>query len=75
MERNFLSITEIAEKYGIPSSTINHYTNIGLLTVEGRKKNMRLYDEVKVKKRLARITKFRHEGYPLHLIHKELDKV
>jgi len=74
MERNLLSTTEVAKKYGLPSSTINHYTNIGLLNVEGRRKNMRLYDDVKVKDRLARITKFRREGYPLHLIQKELDK-
>ena len=74
MDRNYISTTEIVKKYDIPSSTINHYTIIGLLTVEGRRKNMRLYDEATVKERLARITEFRHKGYPLQLIQKELDK-
>ena len=69
-----ISTKEIVKKYGVPSSTINHYTNIGLLSVAGRKKNIRLYDETEVRDRLKRISELRGKGYPLHLIRKELRK-
>lgn len=69
-----ISTKEIVEKYGIPYSTVNHYTIIGLLTVESRRRNMRLYDETEVEEKLTRIMKLRDKGYPLHLIQKELHK-
>ena len=69
-----ISTNEIVSKYKIPYSTVNHYTIIGLLTVAGRKKNMRLYNEAEVKERLRRISELRSKGYPLHLIRKELKK-
>ena len=69
-----ISIKEIVKKYGVPSSTVNHYTNIGLLKIAARKKNMRLYDEAEVKDVLRKIAKLRGKGYPLHLIRKELRK-
>ena len=69
-----ISIKEIVEQYGIPYSTINHYTIIGLLTVADRRKNIRLYDKAEVKERLEKIAKLRSKGYPLHLIQKELNK-
>lgn len=74
MQKNLISIREIIKKYAISYSTVNHYTIIGLLPVADRRKNIRLYDETEVKKRLARITELRSNGYPLHLIQKELDK-
>ena len=74
MKKNMISIKEIVKKYGIPYSTVNHYTIIGLLTVADRKKNIRLYDKAEVKERLTRITELRGKGYPLHLIQKELNK-
>lgn len=67
-----ISIKEIVKKYGIPSSTVNYYTNIGLLNVIGRKKNIRLYDEAEIKEKLRKIAELREKGYPLHLIRKEL---
>ena len=74
MRRNVISIKEIVEKYGIPSPTVNHYTNIGLLSVTDRKKNIRFYDETEVKEKLRRISELRGKGYPLHLIRKQLKK-
>ncbi len=74
MRKNMISIKEIVKKYGIPYSTVNHYTIIGLLTVADRRKNARLYDEAKLKERLEKIAKLRSKGYPLHLIQKELNK-
>jgi len=69
-----ISTKEIVEKYSIPYSTVNHYTIIGLLTVEARRRNMRLYDETEVEEKLTRIMILRDKGYPLHLIKKELYK-
>jgi len=69
-----ISTKDIVEKYGLPYSTVNHYTVIGLLTVEARKRNMRLYDETEVEEKLTRIMKLRDKGYPLLLIQKELQK-
>lgn len=74
MAKNLITIKEIAGKYGIPYSTINHYTIIGLLSIVDRKKNIRLYDEAEVKVRLARIAELRSKGYTLHLIQQELNK-
>jgi len=74
MQKNLISIREIIKKHAIPYSTVNHYTIIGLLPVEDRRKNVRLYDETEVKKRLAKIAELRSDGYPLHLIQKELYK-
>ena len=75
MGRNMISIKEIVKRYGLPYSTVNHYTIIGLLTVVNRKKNVRLYDENEVKVKLAKITELRSKGYPLHLIHQELSNM
>ncbi len=75
MQNDMISIKEIVEKYGIPYSTINHYTIIGLLTVADRRKNTRLYNEAELKERLDKIAKLRSKGYPLHLIKKDLDKI
>ena len=75
MPKKLISIKEIAKKYSIPYSTVNHYTVIGLLTVTDRRKNVRLYDEAEVKERLARIAELRGKGYPLHLIQKELNRI
>jgi DNA-binding transcriptional MerR regulator len=75
MQKGMISIKEIVEKYGIPYSTINHYTIIGLLTVADRRKNIRLYNEAELKKRLEKIAKLRSKGYPLHLIKNDLDKI
>ncbi len=74
MSENLISIKEIVKKYGIPYSTLNHYTIIGLLTVADRRKNIRLYDEAQVKERLAKIAQLRSKGYPLHLIQQQLNK-
>lgn len=73
MGADMISSKEIVEKYKIPYSTLNHYTLVGLLTIAGRKKNMRLYNDEEVKERLKRIADLRSKGYPLSLIQKELN--
>lgn len=73
MAKGLITISEIVRRYGIPYSTVNYYTSVGLLAVADRKKNMRLYNEAQVKERLAKIAGLRSEGYPLHLIQKQLN--
>jgi len=72
MLKDLITINEIVEKYSIPYSTVNHYTIIGLLKVVSKKRNVRLYDNAEVKKRLKRISELKDKGYPLTLIQKEL---
>lgn len=72
MAKVLITINEIVEKYGIPYSTVNHYTIIGLLKVVNKKRNVRLYDDVEVKKRFKRISELKNKGYPLSLIQKEI---
>lgn len=74
MPKDLITINEIVERYGIPYSTVNHYTIIGLLNVVSKKRNIRLYDGVEVKKRLKRISELKNKGYPLNLIQKEIVK-
>ena len=75
MGGRLISIKQIVRKYNIPYSTVNHYTNIGLLSVANRNKNTRFYKEAGVRERLRRISELRGKGYPLQLIRKELRKV
>ena len=72
MSKGLISIKDIVKKHGLPYSTINHYTIIGLLAVAGRRKNIRLYDETEVDSRLNKIAELRSKGYPLHLIQAQL---
>jgi DNA-binding transcriptional MerR regulator len=74
MANDLITISEIVSQYGVPYSTVNHYTSIGLLTVVSKRRNVRLYNEPEVKKRLKRISELKDKGYPLHLIQKELLK-
>ena len=67
-----ISAKEIALKFNIPYPTVNHYTNLGFFSVVKRRGNTRLYRESEVKKKLARILRFKDEGYPLRLILKKL---
>jgi len=74
MANKKVTIKELIHKFNLTLYTINHYTNLGLLKVVGKKKNRRLYDEEDVKYRLEKITELTSQGYPLQLISKELNK-
>lgn len=52
-------------------STLNYYTNIGLLQVVDRKGNRRLYRESDTLKRIEEIRRLRKEGYPLRIVRKQ----
>lgn len=72
--KHLISAKEIALKYDISYPTINHYTNLGFLSVVKRKGNRRLYEEKEVLATLQKISQLKDEGYPLRLIHKMLKK-
>ncbi len=67
MIKSLITINEIVEKYGIPYSTVNHYTIIGLLKVVSKKRNVRLYDGLEVRKRLKKILELNKRPYLLEL--------
>jgi len=75
MNSKLMSAQEITERYHITYQTVNHYTNLGLLRIVTKKGNVRMYNQAEVKQRLAKITQFMNEGYPLRLIRKQLEGI
>jgi len=72
MSKDMISAKQIMERYNLTYNTVNHYTNFGLLSVVAKKGKERLYNELEVNERLARINELVREGYSLHLIRKTL---
>ncbi|MDD4899045.1 MAG: MerR family transcriptional regulator [Candidatus Omnitrophica bacterium] len=66
--RKIISSVEVCVKFGLPYSTLTHYTNLGLLKTVGRRGNKRLYEEGEVSERLLKIKTLANKGYPLLLI-------
>ena len=75
MDKKLISAKEIISKFNISLQRVNHYTNIGLLSVVTRKGNVRMYDETEVKERIAKISELRNEVYSLRLIRKKLNGI
>jgi len=75
MNSKLMSAQEITERYRITYQRVNHYTNLGLLRIVTKKGNVRMYVRAEVKQRLAKITQFMNEGYPLRLIRKRLEGI
>ena len=73
-EDNLITIHEIVKRYGIAYTTVNHYTDIGLLEVVSKNKNVRLYSNLEVSRRVKIILELKNKGYPLRLIQRELLK-
>ncbi len=72
MGREFLSPKDVAGLLHISVPTVNYYTNLGLLRVEERKGNKRLYDKNEVLVNFAKIKQLRKQGYSLKLIRQHL---
>jgi len=75
MDKKLISAKEIISKFNISLQRVDHYTNIGLLSVVKRKGNVRMYDETEVKERITKISELRNEGYSLRLIRKKLNGI
>ncbi len=73
-KKRYVSSMEIVKKFGVPYSTLTHYTNLGLLKAVEKKGNKKLYQPDKIAKKLARIKKLSLQGYPLKLIKKILSE-
>jgi DNA-binding transcriptional MerR regulator len=70
--RHLISAKDIIAKYHLTYQTINYYTDFGLLSMVCKKGNVRYYDGMQVKQRLAKITRLSREGYSLRLIRRKL---
>ena len=69
---HYITAKDIAKKFKVAYPTINHYTNLGFLSIVKRAGNKRLYSGREVKQRLQLISKMVDEGYPLRLIRTKL---
>ncbi len=63
-----ISAVEIVKKYNISYQTLNHYTNLGLLSISGRKGFRRFYLDSHIRKRLKKIKELKDKGYTLRAI-------
>ncbi|MDD5730859.1 MAG: MerR family transcriptional regulator [Candidatus Omnitrophica bacterium] len=72
MTTKFITVKEIAKKFGFSYQTINRYSDVGLLPVIFKKGNIRYYDRHIVEKRMKHILSLAKEGYSLMLIRKKL---
>ena len=68
----YITAKDISKKFKVAYPTINHYTNLGFLSIVKREGNKRLYSGREVKRRLELISKMVNEGYPLRLIRSKL---
>jgi len=68
----YVTAKDISRKFKVAYPTINHYTDLGFLSIVKRQGNKRLYSGKEVKARLQLISKMAGEGYPLRLIRKKL---
>ncbi|MCM8792656.1 MAG: helix-turn-helix domain-containing protein [Candidatus Omnitrophica bacterium] len=67
-----ISAKDIVAKYHVSYQSVNHYTDLGLLPVSFKIRNVRFYDRAVVERRLKKIRKLMQEGYSLRLIRKRL---
>ena len=68
----YITAKDISKRFKVAYPTINHYTNLGFLSIVKRKGNRRFYSGREVKARLSLISKMVNEGYPLRLIRKKI---
>ena len=68
----YITAKDISKKFKVAYPTINHYTNLGFLSIVKREGNKRLYSGREVKQRLGMISRMVNEGYPLRLIRRKL---
>jgi DNA-binding transcriptional MerR regulator len=63
-----LTVNDVAKLSGLSVSSVNYYTNMGLIVVAEKKGNKRLYDQDDVQRRLKKISEMMNMGYTLRLI-------
>jgi DNA-binding transcriptional MerR regulator len=70
--KKLLSAKDIADRFGVTYSTLNHYTNLGFFNVVAKRGNKRFYEEEEVKEKLGIVARLKNDGYPLSLIRKKI---
>lgn len=76
LQLGLLKIGELAEKAGVPISTIKYYTDLGLLRVQDYMLGgFRLYNEKESLLRLRRIKEMLEKGYSIKEIKENIDKI
>ncbi len=76
LQLGLLKIGELAEKAGVPISTIKYYTDLGLLRVQDYMTGgFRLYNEKESILRLKRIKEMLDQGYSIRDIKENIDKI
>ena len=75
MADKFITVKEIASKYGLSYQVVNRYSDSGLLNVVFKKGNIRFYDRRQTARRIKRIFSLSREGYSLMLIRKKLLRI
>ena len=73
MDKNLVTVNQLSKLLGMSESTINYYTNLGLLKIAERKGNRRLYNRLESVERFKKIKKLRRDGYSLVVIQKEIN--
>jgi DNA-binding transcriptional MerR regulator len=68
MAKALITPVEISKMHDISYQTVNYYTNLGLLKVEKRIANSRLYNSKDVSLRLKKLSELKSQGYSLRLI-------
>jgi DNA-binding transcriptional MerR regulator len=68
----YITAKDISKRFKVAYPTINHYTNLGFLSIVKREGNKRIYSGKEVKRRLEMISRMVNEGYPLRLIRSKL---
>ncbi|MCS7151690.1 MAG: response regulator [Endomicrobia bacterium] len=76
LELGLLKIGELAERSGVPISTLKYYTDLGLLRVqEYMAGGFRLYNEKESMLRLKRIRELSDQGYSIKEIKENIEKI
>lgn len=76
LELGLLKVGELADKAGVPISTIKYYTDIGLLRVSDYMSGgFRLYSEKECLLRIKRIREMLDQGHSIKEIKENIDKI
>lgn len=73
-KRSLISLQDLAARTELTPSTLNYYSNMGLISVADRRGNKRFFNESEVLDRLQEIQRLRREGYPLRIIRRHLQE-
>lgn len=73
--KRLLNIEEIAHQFDLSKATVNYYTNIGLIVINQKNKNRRLYDSEDVARRIKKVREMLNAGYTLRLIQREFNQM